>query len=107
MISTYLNESIEVLNSEGLKIIREELDTMDLITQEGEIEFAEWGGHKLEGYWYENTRKILKAIAPHVEGYAEFSYEEGYPFRIIFRDGNVYFKRGAFDWEEIEETKLI
>ncbi len=106
MYSTYIEDTIEVLNPKELKKVKENLDTSGLINDGGSLDFANWCGHKLEGYWYESTRKILRAIAPHIKGYVEFSYEEGYPFRLEFRNGKIFYKRGAFEWNELEEEEL-
>ena len=106
MYSTYWQDDIQELDKDALIKIRDELDTMGLIQEDGEIGFSYWSGHKLEGYWYKETRKILKAIAPHIKGFVEFSYEEGYPFRLIFENGKVIFKRGSFDWSEIDGEEL-
>ncbi len=105
--STYMEDTIEALNLEELKKVKETFDTMGLINEDGTLDFGNWSGHKLEGYWYKSTMEILRAIAPHIKGYVEFSYEEGYPFRLMFRDSKIFYKRGAFDWDEQEEEELI
>jgi len=105
MYSTYVTQDIEVKNKEALKEIEKKFDTMNLIDENGEIDFCEWDSHKLEGYWYKETREILKAIAEHIEGYTEFTYEEGYNFRILFENKKVYYQRAENKWlgkEEIE-----
>ncbi|MBW3011275.1 hypothetical protein KY326_03585 [Candidatus Woesearchaeota archaeon] len=105
MYSTYIQQDIEVKDKDGLmKASKEIEDDMGLICED-EVDFSAWDGHKIEGYWYEETRKILKTIAPFIEGYAEFLYEEGYSFRILFENGKVYFQRATVTWEGKEELE--
>lgn len=71
-------------------------DVLKMIRHD-EIQFSDWDGHKLEGYWYEDTirrlkqmKNIIHNLTPRTEdNFAQFQYEEGYHFRIAFveRDG--------------------
>ena len=89
MYSTFLEQDIEIKDLEGLKKALKGVDCYNLFDGE-ELDFCEWGGHKIEGYWYKETREVLNLIAPFVEGIVLFSYEEGWNFRIIFKEGKVY-----------------
>lgn len=69
------------------------------------VQLHKWDGHKLEGYWYDETVRRLKQIkniianlTPNAhDNFAQFQYEGGYQFRISFveRDGEkkVIFSR--------------
>ena len=107
MYSTFVGQNIDIKNHEGVKKVMEEFDTMDLIDEltEGtmDVDFCNWDTHKIEGYWYDETVNILRALAPFVEGYAEFMYEEGYNFRILFENGKVYTQRAELVWNNKEE----
>lgn len=107
MYSTYASDDIEVKDAKGLLKAKEQLeDDFNLIEDDGScVNFVEWDGHKIEGYWYPETLKILTTIAPYLEGYVEFIYEEGYPFRILFENGKVYFQRANITWADKEELK--
>jgi len=107
MYSTFIYEDIEVTDKEGLDkaVENEEIDI--LTDSEGNVSFEEWDGHKLEGYWYNETIKTLKEIAKYIKGFVEFSYEEGYNFRIVFEDGKVYYQRAPeFDWSNIDMEEI-
>jgi len=109
MYSSFIEQDIKVLNKNETLKIREELkdDLYDLIDNEGEIEFGNWSDMKIEGYWYLGTLRVLTTIAQFIEGYVEFSYEEGYNFRIEFENGKVYFKRQQqIEWDKLERQEL-
>lgn len=114
MYSTYMWDEIEVKDYEALKKVKKEHPETedswwwDLINPEtGEIEFENWSGGKIEGYWYDGTIEVLSAIAPYVDGYVQFEYEEGYQFRICFIDGKVIVKIGEVDWDRIEGYEAL
>ena len=104
MYSTFITQDIEIKNAEELKKISKEIDTLNLIDKDGNIQFDEWTDHKIEGYWYEGTMEILRAIAPFIEGFVEFEYEEGYRFKIIFRNGELFYQRTSNEW--LDESPL-
>ena len=112
MYSTYNWEDIEVKDKEALIKIKkekggEDWSVYDAITDEGELVLQEWCGTKIEGYWYNSTRDFLLEVAPFVEGFAEFSYEEGYDFRICFNDGVVIVKiQPSVEWADIAGLEL-
>lgn len=93
MYSTFVNQDIEVLDNESLKKFAEKMDCYYLIDDLGQVDFSQWDSMKIEGYWYDETRQILNAISPFIKGWAEFQYEEGYNFRIVFEDGKVLYQR--------------
>ena len=106
MRSTFITESIVVKDKEALKKIDVEFAEELIDKETGSVSFEGWDDTKLEGYWYPEQVKILKAIAPYIEGYAEFDYEEGYNFRIIFENGKVYFLAEEKRWDESLKTEL-
>lgn len=107
MYSSYVTDDMEVKDPKGLVKAKEQLeDDFNLIEDDGSyLNWVEWDGHKIEGYWYPETLKILTTIAPYVEGYVEFMYEEGYNFRILFKDGKVFFQKADLKWLVPEELK--
>ncbi len=98
MYSTFKRQDIKVKDVEGLreavKPFKNDVGHLDLTDfnadDEDIVNFEAWDNSKLESYWCDNTVKILKAIAPYIEGWVEFHYEEGYNFRIVFKNGKVY-----------------
>ena len=74
MISIYADQDIEVLNKEALTKLESHENNLGVIS-DGVIDFCEWDGYKIEGYWYKDTVNFLCAIAPHIKGWAEFRYE--------------------------------
>lgn len=106
MYSYFSHQDIEVTDKKIVSEVEAIFDDMGLI-EDSEIDFGNWDGHKLEGYWYEETRKILIALAKGVEGYAEFNYEEGYSFRICFEKGVVSVKiQPSTEWADIVGDEL-
>jgi hypothetical protein len=105
MYSTFEEQDLDVINVEGLKKLRDDknLELYGLIDEDGNVHFTEWDGNKLEGYWYKETLEILKAISPFVSGIVEFSYEEGYKFRIWFKKSGVFIQQEVYQepiWDE-------
>ena len=79
----------------------------NVITEDAGINFEAWDSFKLETYWYDETVKVLKEIAPHIRGYAEFNFEREYKFRIKFEDGKVFIQRQPeVDWRTIDSEPL-
>lgn len=111
MYSTFLGQEIEVINkNELLKIKRENKDNeiYEIIEDDGEIDFLGWDDNKIEGYWYDETTKILREIAPCIVGEVTFLYEEGYQFKIIFKEGKVFTtKQKDATFYEPEELKEV
>ena len=70
------------------------------------MSFFNWGGHKIWGYWYDETVRILEAIAPFIKGYAEFLFEEGWKFRIVFENKKVYYQRAKESWESKDKERF-
>lgn len=103
-----MNQDIEVMDSQKLKESIKDLDHNYLISEDGNVSFSNWCGHKIEGYWYDETRRVLNAIAPFIKGWVEFQYEEGYLFRIVFEDGKVYFQRQPeVDWSRCPKGIIL
>ena len=88
MYSTLINEEIKVLNPKAIaKLSPKETDNL---IENKKLNFYNLSNSKIEGYWSDETINALNKIAPHIEGYLEFIYEEGYFFRIVFKEGKVY-----------------
>jgi len=107
MYSTFISQDIKIID---IDILNKEENKNDLINEvfNGEtIDFSIWDGYKIEGYWYEDTVLVLKMLASVIEGYAEFLYEDGYRFRIVFENGKVYKELCKEVWikESREEIK--
>ena len=120
---SYVTEvEIEVTNKQRLIEVREELDWIhftdengvkhyDLISEDGELDWEEaFDDCKIEGYWYPKFLKDLLLLAECVEGYVEMHYEEGWNFRIVFKQGKIYYVRAEQvysekieEWENLEE----
>lgn len=105
MYSSFIDQEISIKDILGLTMVSSNFEEGDQLFNGEHVDFSVWDGNKIEGYWYSETLDILKSIAPFIEGYAEFQYEEGYHFKIIFRGGRVYFQRSDITWKD--ETILI
>lgn len=106
--STFIEQEIKVLDKKSLLEAIQDLEHNDLVTPNGKIEFINWDGHKIEGYWYDETKNTLKAVAPFIEGYVEFTFEGGYNFRLVFEDKKVYFqKQPNIDWSTISRQRFL
>jgi hypothetical protein len=103
MRSTFITQELEVTDTKKLLEAINGLDTDDLVDKDGKVNFENWDDMKIEGYWYGGTMRILHRIAPFVEGYAEFEYEEGYLYRIIFEKGKLLFQRTEHTWLDTSE----
>lgn len=106
MYSTFYYQELKELDLEKLKLVldKEGEELYGLIDSNGHIDFSAWCGHKIEAYWYPETRRLLGEVAPYVEGFAEFMYEEGYKFRIYFEKGEVFVKTAEeVDWDKIKK----
>ncbi|GAG30517.1 unnamed protein product [marine sediment metagenome] len=108
MRSTFLEQEIKALNKKALKQIkREDCEDSVVISEKGDIDFEGWDDWKIEGYWYDSTISFLKSISSFIEGWAEFEYEEGYRFRILFEKGKAYFqKQPQIDWSKAYKDEL-
>jgi len=95
----------DIIKKESLKRFRDD-EWGCIITESGGIDFEEWNEWKLYGYWYEECVEVLKAIAPYLEGYAEFEYEGGFKFRIIFADSRCYSLKAEEIWND-ENKELL
>jgi hypothetical protein len=112
--STFLDQEISAKDKEGLLKFKKSQKDNDLvcgdeinnalITDEGEINFEAWDDNKIESYWYDETMEVLEGIAPYIEGKVEFNFNGEYDFRIIFREGKLFFQRQSNEW--LEETPL-
>ena len=108
MGSSFLTEDIRVIKAlpeEVKRDFKEDELTKDIISDE-RVSFQDWDGYKLEGYWFDETVKVLTKIAPYIEGYAEFLYQEGYKFRIVFKEGKVFREIAEESWGNGEELAL-
>lgn len=108
MYSSFCYQELKELDKDKLKEVKDSFDKEDdwseIIEEDGSIDFEAWCGYKIEAYWNPETIEILKAIAPFVEGFAEFMYEEGYKFRIYFENSKVFIKTAEeVDWEKIQK----
>jgi len=82
-----------------------------LIDGEGNINFEEWSGHKIQGYWYDETKQQLALLAKFLD-YKEqstltvtFDFEHEYLFQIVFKDHKAFFRTETKQdpvWEECE-----
>lgn len=105
MYSTIQSSCVNIKDLDGYKLIlsklKEKYEYLAACLKEDEISFYSWSDWKIEGYWYPDMVAFLNELAPYVEGYAEFSYEEGYNFRIVFQDNNfLYQRQPSVDWSE-------
>jgi hypothetical protein len=103
MYSTFLDQDIKIIDSKKLVKIKTskgaDTDYRSVISDDGKsINFEEWDSYKIEGYWYPELKTFLKKIATCIEGWAEFEYEEGYRFRIVFQNKTPYFLRERREW---------
>ena len=106
MYSTFVTEDITITDIEGFEKLAKIIKDTDGLIEDGEIKFSNWDSFKLEGYWYKSTVEILIAIAPYIEGYAEFVYEEGYKFRIVFKDKKAYVQYCREVWNKTDRELL-
>lgn len=117
LISTFIDQDISFRKKrkDKLKTCLETLkkanddgyaDCIDLSKSIPDVDFSNWSGRKIEGYWYPEMVKFLKELAEYIDGYAEFQYEEGYSFRIVFKDQKVYFQKALNNWDEIDMGEL-
>jgi len=67
-----------------------------IINEDGEINFSNWDGNKIQGYWYETTVKVLELLAKYLdlnkdeEAYVTFDYEHESLFQIVFKNKEVF-----------------
>lgn len=99
MYSTYESQDLQY---DKMRIVKEfeGYDTFGLVSSGGDIDFAEWDGHKIEGYWYDETKKILNKLAKFVKGEVIFLHEEGYLFKIIFKYGKALVQYSEIVWKD-------
>jgi len=107
MYSAFIDQEIKVLDKNGLSSLKNDDEEYScVITDEG-VDFNEWDSFKIEGYWYPEFVDFLRELAKYIEGYTEFEYEEGYKFRIIFKDKQPYFLREkSVMWEDTMQNLL-
>lgn len=111
MCSRFINQDITITDSEKLKTLLKENDWyMSEIIKDtcGQlvVDFSNWDDCKIYGYFYDETKETLKSIATCIDGWVEFQYEEGFPFRLCFRDGKCRIKIGKVEWDIMEESEL-
>ena len=115
MYSSFSHEDIKVTDARGLLafITFSGLDLNDMVYHRKDdntevlfVTFESWEYCKLQGYWYEETIKILSGLAPYIEGEAEFIYEDQTPFRIVFRDGKAFVKFATIIWKAEDELAV-
>lgn len=104
--STFVGQDIAITDHEGLKQAMEGIDCLQLY-EDGKIDFCNWNSYNDDTVSVLKRVIILKSIAPFITGYAEFLYEEGYNFRIVFKNGSVFTQRQPIiDWETVDTTPL-
>ncbi len=95
-------QKIDHLDVEALKKISASMDTMGLVSREGRVDFSAWSGFVLhDGWWGNPAVPILKAIAPHIYGWAAFRLPDGTPADLCFQDGKVFYDENdsLCDWD--------
>lgn len=74
--------------------------------------FTMFDGWKIQGYWYDEFCKVIsimgKFLKPNCHGYAEFTYEEGQPFKFICNgeDKEVSVEYVPLVWENMDFKKF-
>lgn len=119
MYSKFIGEEITVTDSDKLKILcfdfkgkdwfKELVDEEELAKNEGTecVSFYAWDDCKIQGYWYNEMLEVLNELATCIEGYAEFMYEEGYYFRIVFEKGKWFYQQQPeIDWTNIPKERI-
>lgn len=110
MYSSFNSQAIKVTDQAKLKEVlnNPDLELDNLINNDLEVIFGAWSGFKLYGYFYESTMAVLTELAKCVEGWVEFTYEEGFPFRIYFDKGECYLKVAKnLNWETIPKQNFV
>lgn len=114
MYSTFIDQEIEIINQKKLKSFSESDDEYGLVEVFGEIRkeihleinFSAWTDHKIQGYWYDETKNALDKLSKCLKGWVEFEYEEGYHFRIYFEDNDWFVKIAEeIDWNNYNPIK--
>jgi hypothetical protein len=111
MYSEFVCEELEVLTS------REEIAKLEMgffdppvyktWKDNDGVTFQAWNDSKLYGYLTEKNVRELKKLLPHIRGWAEFIYEEGFAFRLVFSDEGLFIKVQNFvNWDAIESEEL-
>lgn len=119
MYSTFTDENIKVIDANKLKVIcfdfKKNENFKGLVDEDelknenfGEcVSFQAWDENKIQGYWYGETTEILDKLATCIEGFVEFRYEEGYLFRIVFKDGKWFYQeQPTTEWEKIPMERI-
>lgn len=86
--------------------------------ENGQFSFEAFDEWKIQGYWYDNFMEFLYLLKDYIDiekddyNYAEFVYEEGQPFKIVYQnegegeDGkpevSVKVEYVPLNWEEFE-----
>ena len=115
MYSAFLNEDIRILDKKKLEEYAKskisDSDVWESFVKE-HYSFQAFDEWKIQGYWYENWCKFLIEVAEFIEGEANFKYEEGQPFFIEFKNGEVEVHYVPLEWntmryDEIERLAKI
>lgn len=107
MSSDFIHQEINVLDSEGLIEAKEKMsddEWAEYILYDGEIDFDQLDGWKIYGYFYSEMCESFTMAAQFIEGFAEFRYEEGNVFRIVFKDKKWYIQESELKWLEPKEV---
>lgn len=116
MYSTFVGEDIEVIHKIFFIPVfspvagigpgnLESLNPISVINDNGKpkamVGFEAWDDIKLEGYWFESEIVLLNYIKHFIQGLAEFGYEEGYNFQLLFNGkGDAHVRREERYWSD-------
>jgi len=108
--SKFLEQDIKIINKEKfaevVKTIDDNFLSKVLFTNDNNINFSEWDGYKLEGYWFNDIMIILRLLSTCIKGYVEFFYEVGYKYRIVFEEGKIFIETCKDVWNKKNRKEL-
>lgn len=115
MRSTFDDEEIEVKEeklkayvkkrlkeTEGTELCSyfEDLDAW--LRKHKHFSFEQFNDWKIQGYWYQNFCDFLCEISQFIKGNAEFTYEDGSPFKIVCNfNPNFEAEVSSLEWETL------
>jgi hypothetical protein len=108
MSSYFRHQEIKVLDEKGLLEAKADMDDdewAEYILDNGEIDFDQFDGWKIYSYLYAEMCASFTMAAQFIEGFAEFRYEEGDIFRIVFKDKKWYLQETELKWMEPKEVR--
>lgn len=106
MYSYFRFQEIKIINKEGLIESMEGVEDQEwreFVSKEGEVEFDNYDSWKIYGYFYPEMCSVLSRAAEFIEGFAEFMYEEGMVFRLVFKDKKWFLQETELKWLEPKE----